>query len=178
MNKVDYVGACEELLKDDEYYKEENTDRSKEFANEIKGNIEEMNDLLTNKEKKFLLEDLDNPRTPVFYGLPKIHKIFDKIPPMRPIVSGYGSVTTKLSEFLDSLLKFQAQKCKSYIRDTKDFLRRLNSIKELPKNSILMTLDVSSLYTNIDQEEGAAACFRKLEERKKKDGREKDSGVF
>ena len=30
MNKVDYVGGCEELLKDDEYYKEENTDRSKE----------------------------------------------------------------------------------------------------------------------------------------------------
>ena len=95
--------------------------------------------------------------------------MFEKIPPMRPIVSGYGSCTTKLSEFLDSFLKFQAQKCNSYIRDTKDFLRRLNSIKVLPKNSILMTLDVSSLYTNIDQEEGAAACFRKLEERKKKD---------
>ena len=93
MNKVDYVGACEELLKDDEYYKEENTDRSKEFANEIKGNIEEMNGLLTKKEKKFLLEDLDNTRTPVFYGLPKIH--FQKKPPMKPIVSGYGSCTPK-----------------------------------------------------------------------------------
>ena len=52
--------------------------------------------------------------------------------------------------FWDSFLEFQAQECKRY--------------------SILMTLkDVSSLYTNIDQEEGAAACFRKLEERKKKD---------
>ena len=88
---------------------------------------------------------------------------------MRPIVSGFNSCTTKLSEFLDSFLKFQAQKCKSFIRDTKDFLRRLNSIKNLPKNSILMTLDVSSLYTNIDQEEGTEACFRNFEERKRKD---------
>ena len=51
MKKVDYDQACEELLKDDEYYKEEKTDRSKEFSKEIKGNIEEMNDLLTKKEK-------------------------------------------------------------------------------------------------------------------------------
>ena len=28
-------------------------------------------------------------------------------------------------------------------------------------------MDVSSLYTNIDHEEGAEACFKKLEERKK-----------
>ena len=27
-------------------------------------------------------------------------------------------------------------------------------------------MDVSSLYTNIDQEEGAEGCFKKLEERK------------
>ena len=29
-------------------------------------------------------------------------------------------------------------------------------------------MDVSSLYTNIDHEEGAEACFKKLEERKNK----------
>ena len=55
MNKEDYVNACEELLKDKEYYKEENIDRNKEFAIEIKENIREMKDLLIrNKEKKFL----------------------------------------------------------------------------------------------------------------------------
>ena len=29
-------------------------------------------------------------------------------------------------------------------------------------------MDVSSLYTNIDQEEGAEACYKKLEQRKHK----------
>ena len=111
---------------------------------------------------------MENPRSPLFYGLPKIHKIFDLFPPLRPIVSGFDSCTCNLSKFVDSFLKFQAQKCKSYIRDTKDFLIKLSSIKNIPANSFLVTMDVSSLYTNIDHEEGAEACFKKLEERKNK----------
>ena len=45
---------------------------------------------------------------------------------------------------------------------------KLSSIKNIPENSFLVTMDVSSLYTNIDHEEGAEACFQKLEERKNK----------
>ena len=67
-----------------------------------------------------------------------------------------------------SFLKFQAQKCKSFIRDTKDFLIKLSSIKNIPENSFLVTIDVSSLYINIYHEEGEEACFKNLEERKNK----------
>ena len=73
---------------------------------------------------------------------------------------------SSLSEFVDSFLKFQAQKRKYYIRGTKDF--KLSSTKNIPENSFLVTMDVSSLYTNIHHEEGAEACFKKLEERKNK----------
>ena len=45
---------------------------------------------------------------------------------------------------------------------------KLSSIKNISENSFLVTMDVSSLYTNIDHEEGAEACFKKLEERKNK----------
>ena len=45
---------------------------------------------------------------------------------------------------------------------------KLSLIKNIPENSFLVTMDVSSLYTNIDHEEGAEACFKKLEERKNK----------
>ena len=45
---------------------------------------------------------------------------------------------------------------------------KLLRIKNIPGNSFLVTMDVSSLYTNIDHEEGAEACFKKLEERKNK----------
>ena len=36
----------------------------------------------------------------------------------------------------------------SYVRDTKTFLTKLN-IRNMPKESLLVTLDVKSLYTNI-----------------------------
>ena len=169
MNKDDYIKACNDMLNDTEFYQKEDGDRNEELTKEIRAKIDEMSHHITNKERKYLEEDLDKPRTPLFYGLPKIHKTFVTIPPMRPIVSGFSSCTTKLSEYLDSFLKYQAQRCKSYIKDTNQFLLKLQSLKKLPSNTILVTLDVSSLYTNIDQEEGAKACFNKLEQRSRKD---------
>ena len=128
-----------------------------------------MADLITEKERKFITADLDNQRTPIFYGLPKIHKSFQKFPPLRPIVSHVSSCTRKLSEFLDSFLKRQAQLAPSFIRDTKHFLQKIEELKtqSLPENSIMVTMDVSSLYTNIDHDEGVKACIEKLETRKK-----------
>ena len=168
MNKHDYIQACSEMLRDEEFYQREESDKKNEFIAEIKECIDELSNHITDKETRYLGDDLVKPRTPLFYGLPKIHKVFEHLPPMRPIVSGFGSCTTKLSEFLDSFLKHQAQRCKSYIKDTNQFLLKLQSLKKLPSNTILVTMDVSSLYTNIDQEEGAEACFKKLEQRKRK----------
>ena len=42
----------------------------------------------------------------------------------------------------------------SYIRDSKHFLQLLESLPPLPENAILVTADVTSLYTNIANEEG------------------------
>ena len=164
MNKHGYIQACSEILRDEEFYQREESDKKKEFIAEIKECIDELSNHITDKEARYLGDDLVKPRTPLFYGLPKIHKVFEHLPPMRPIVSGFGSCTTKLSEFLEH----QAQRCKSYIKDTNQFLLKLQSLKKLPSNTILVTMDVSSLYTNIDQEEGAEACFKKLEQRKRK----------
>ena len=140
---------------------------------EVKQKIDDMlkNNFITKQEYNYLTENLKNPRTPLFYGLPKIQKIFDSFPPLRTIISGFNSCTCIMSKFVDSFIKFQAQKCKSYMRDTKDFLIKLSSVKNIPENNFLVTMDVSSfssLYTNIDHKEGAEACFKKLEERKNK----------
>ena len=102
------------------------------------------------------------------FELPKKQKIFDLFPPLRPIVAGFDSWTCNLSKVVDSFLIFQAQKCKFYIRDIKYFLIKLSSIKIVTENSFLVTVDASSLFTNIDHEEGAEVCFKKLEERKNK----------
>ena len=119
------------------------------------------NNYVSEKEYKFLPKHFHSSRAPIFYGLPKIHKFFEKFLPVRPIVPGFNCISASLSEYVDSFLKYQAKACKSYIRDTSDFLLKLKSLSAIPSTSILVTMDVNSLYTNIDQEEGANACSKK-----------------
>ena len=50
----------------------------------------------------------------------------------------------------------------SYIRDSKHFLQLLESLPPLPENAILVTADVTSLYTNIQHEEGIESVLHYL----------------
>ena len=100
--------------------------------------------------KKWFCEAPNPPRIPVFYTLTKIHK---PIPVGRPIISGCDGPTEKLSTFVDRLLQPIAKQQKSYLKDTTDFINFIERTK-VPKGTILVSMDVTSLYTNIPQEEG------------------------
>ena len=104
-------------------------------------------DYMTNK---WLCLTPNLPRIPVFYTLTKLHK---PTPVGRPIISGCDSPTERLSSFLDRLLQPIAQKQKSCLRDTTAFIN-LTEPTKVPKNAILVSMDVTSLYKNIPQEEG------------------------
>ena len=90
--------------------------------------------------------------------LPKIHKK-QTPPPGRPIVSGNGCPTERISKFIDHFLQLNVKNIRSYIKDTTDFLYMLNKVGTLPPNC---TLDVSSLYTNIPNTEGRIAAQASL----------------
>ena len=119
--------------------------------------------LLTQQCYDFL-EPSPHPCTPEFYLLPKIHKPkINDLTPGRPIISGCGSPTEKLSKFLDHFLKPIVKTIPSYIKDTNHFLQII--IRErhnFPPGIILCTLDVKSLYTNIPQDEGILHCMMAL----------------
>ena len=66
--------------------------------------------------------------------------------------------TERLSQFVDYHLQPLVHKLPSFVKDTNDFLNKLLTIGNLPPNSWLVTLDVSSLYTNIPHNEGINAC--------------------
>ena len=106
-----------------------------------------------------LLRPTDS-RSPIFYMLPKIHKPNN---PGRPVVSIVNSHTEKLSAYVDEFLRPLAEALPSHIRDTTDFISRLRNLGKLPESCILVTLDVSSLYTNIDTDEGLAIVEEELE---------------
>ena len=108
--------------------------------------------LLTEKKTANMLKTND-PKTPKFYILPKIRKENN---PDRPVISSINCHTAKLSKFVDHHLQEYVVKTASYVKDTTDFLNKTRNIV-VPPNSLLITMGVKSLYTNIPNEEGIAA---------------------
>ena len=117
-------------------------------------------------------------KTSTFYGLPKIHKsqiitsscsesnsqyieISDPIDlTLRPIVAGPYCETSRLSSFLDKLLKPYLQKVHSYLRDNIDFLNFIPKI--VPTHTKLVSFDIVSLYTNIPHSLGLESISYRL----------------
>lgn len=116
---------------------------------------------INQKQRQYLKGDLE-PRPRKFYMLPKIHKqpekwtVPFKIPPGRPIVSDCGSETYQTAEFIDYFLNPLSVKHPSYIKDTYHFVEIIKKLK-IPLNSIFFTIDIDSLYTNIDTKAGLKA---------------------
>jgi len=105
------------------------------------------------RQADYLLGEI-RPRPRRFYLLPKVHKPREKwpnpfIPPGRPIVSDCGSESHRVAEFIDFYLNPLSTKHFSYIRDTYDFLEKVKRLK-VPSGAFLFSLDVESLYTNIE----------------------------
>ena len=86
----------------------------------------------------------------MFYTLTKIHK---PTPVGRPIISGCDGPTERLSAFVDKLLQPIAKEQESYLKDSTDFINFIERTR-VPFYTILVSMDVTSLYTNIPQEEG------------------------
>ena len=96
------------------------------------------------------------PRIPIFYTLTKIHK---PTPVERPIISGCDGPTERMSTFIDRLIQSISQKQDWYVKDKTDFLNFIKSAK-LPKNTFLVSMGVTSLYTNLPHEGGVnTVCY-------------------
>ena len=73
-------------------------------------------------------------------------------------VSTNGHPTERISEFLSYHLNPLVQLLPSYLKNTTHLLNIFKDIDVLPTNAMLVTLAVSSLYTNIQTNEGIDAC--------------------
>ena len=82
------------------------------------------------------------------YLLPKIHKRLSYVTG-RPVISSCSMPTEKASDFVDFHLKPIMQNGWSYIRDSNNFIKKINVLKNKPNNSILVTADVVGLYPSI-----------------------------
>ena len=125
-----------------------------------------MKNLKLISDKKFDFLNIKNPKAGRFYLLPKIHK---KGIQGRLICSSIGHPTCNINKFIDSHIKDYVPKPSSYVRDTQHFISRLKSLSKLREGVLLVTLDVSSLYTNIPNREGILAVAAHLRQDRTKD---------
>ena len=133
------INECLRQLNDNKYYEKQ----TKDLTNRIQDSIKEYTTPLFHKK---LIDE-------------NTYKYLTSNPnPGRPIISSNGHPTERISQFVDYHLKPLVQKLPSYIKDTTHFLLKLQELGTLPSNAILVTVDVSSLYTNIPHKEGIEAC--------------------
>lgn len=82
---------------------------------------------------------------PMFYGLPKIHK---NNAPLRPIVSCVNSPNHSLAKVLYNKLKNTVSPPASHINNSFELREKIKNLN-IPKNYVLLSLDVSALFTNV-----------------------------
>ena len=128
------------------------------------------NEIITKDE--FTIMNPKDKNASKFYCNFKVHKQTEHGQiPVRPIISGSGAITEKISLFIEHHIKELSMKHPSYLQDTPHFLRvieKLNKGKKLPSNSMLVTSDVTNAYGNIPQDDGSTCLKEALEEREDK----------
>ncbi len=99
---------------------------------------------------------MQQPITPVFYTIPKIHRNPSHLPG-RSIVAGISSLISAISTFVDYFIRPLVEQLPSNVKDTGHMISILESSDPLPRNCFLVTFDVGALYTNVPHEGGIQA---------------------
>ncbi|XP_069122266.1 uncharacterized protein [Argopecten irradians] len=164
MNKENYMEEGLRQLQDDKHYVPIENHSTEHIIEKIIEKINTMyNDGSIDSTTYKYLVDMKRTGPGKLYLLPKIHKLqqddFDKyvgrkallnhhLIPSRPIISQCNSPTMKIGRFIDNFLVPLVQKQETYLKDTKDFINKIEGIT-LPPKTMLVSYDVTSMYTNM-----------------------------
>ena len=146
ISKEHYHNLALDILNDDEAYLTLNRDPTSTIQ-------QKANKLMSNLKKDGQVDELTaknhmiyNSVAPKFYGLPKIHKEPIKL---RPIISSIDSPSSKVSTLVANILsKAYDQNNPYFTKDSFQFAQEFND-REIPENHVLVSLDVTSLFSNI-----------------------------
>ena len=171
----DYLKACynhltSEVSPGKPYYSQVNVFDIEKTKTEIKDVLQEGLDknIITKSELQAMNPDDKNVGR--FYCNFKVHKPHEHntVPPERPIISQSGSMCENIAQFVEFHINHIGMEHESFLQDTPDFLRtikHLNKGNTLKSNTVLFTMDVKGLFTNIIHEEGLKALEEALNKR-------------
>ena len=162
MSQEGYIAEVNRQLQNTKHYKLLDASPLMEITAEVTSVVRDLlrRDVIDRHTQRFLLPR--EPRLARFYILPKIHKEGN---PGRPILSSNNTPTESISQYVDHFLQPRVAEVPHIIRDTTDYLNRVASLPRFQPGWLLVTLDVSSLYTNIPHAEGVKACRDTLNKR-------------
>ena len=154
LDTEDYLKECVEHLSDVNTYRQTQSFPANAITKTLTNTIISFKTSLTSYNEKLYkyLQPTNSHRTPKFYGIPKIHKQFKDIPPIRPIISHSNSLLSHTAQFIDHILQPLAQSYPDYLQNSTALIQALDSVT-IPKDAILVTVDVVNLYPSIPQTE-------------------------
>ena len=117
-NRDDYIEEGYRQMNNSLYYHQLQHDRTKQFKKDLQHLIGTFSTDIGDKFRGLIPND---PKPGTFYTLPKLHK--PNIPG-RPIMSGIGTLTEKISGLVETILNPIVRNTDCYIQDTTDFLGR------------------------------------------------------
>ena len=126
-DREDYLKEAKNQLNDKKVYKELTGDVESPLEKIIKTVLKKIRDRRDISDSTLDYFLVNNHKLGRFQLLPKIHKRLQNVPG-QPVISNSRYYTEKSSAFLEFHLRPLAQKVKSFIKDTNDFLRKIASL--------------------------------------------------
>jgi uncharacterized protein YbcV (DUF1398 family) len=133
--------------------------------NSLRQLIKDNLNALSTPEATFFKRSLNcHYRTPIFYGLPKVHKTPVAL---RPVVSSVNSFLSVFSTWLDYRMKELLPLIRSHVKNSIEVITDIKALT-IPENALLFSADAQSMYTNIDTNTGLQAFTDFFEDNKEK----------
>ena len=131
MDRSDYENKIQNILKDTKTYEPLKKDPTTTFKNKLINTLKEWKK--EGRISKILYKQIypTSDQPPKFYGLPKIHK---PDLPLRPIVSGNGSVTEPCAKHLAKILNAVKGKNPHAVKNSQDFVEKIKDLEDQIKD--------------------------------------------
>ena len=160
IDKQDYMKKAEDLLQESSYKKITDDPTAKPKKSKLISILKNIKAEGGFKDDLYRRLYPTGAGSPKFYGLPKIHKPGI---PLRPIISGIGTVTYNTAKELARILKPLVGLSEHHIHYTIDFVQQIKEVK-LKKEESLVSYDVTALFTSVPIPPVLKIIEEKLEE--------------
>lgn len=161
MNRADYEKSMDKLLCDTHTYKKTKINPTTRIEKKVNNMIKywRLTNRIDDEQERNL--QTHNSVAPAIYGLGKLHKWkMRELLPFRPVVATVQSPTYKISDVISKCFSKFIHFSPFRLRDSWQFSQIIKDMK-IPKGYKMISLDATSLFTNIPKE----LCIRAIENR-------------